>query len=225
MSQMAPATETLSLRALRLRPGMFLQAAPLQAPKRRTEAKFCAAIEGKGLMVVPLHEAAPGPEWQDLAELQVSGFTGQYDFQFPTRVLGSFAVPFAYVLLSWPAQVEARRVRSALRIATSLPAMAWGQNPASTVPARVLDLSHAGAMLDLGSPLGGNGQRISIALELPLDGGAHALELSGPICHSSSGAAGDGTRVGMAFEGISRTEKAMLQNFTLNQLAANAVVG
>jgi hypothetical protein len=29
----------------------------------------------------------------------------------------------------------------------------------------------------------------------------------------------------MAFESVSRTEKALLQNFTLNQIAANAVVG
>ena len=220
----AAAAESLSLKALRLRPGMFIQAHPPGQPRRRTEARFCAAIEGKGLMVVPLHEGQVGAEWADLGELVVSGFTGQYDFSFATRVLGSFSVPFAYVLLAWPAAVEARRVRSALRIATSLPAMAWGSDPASTVPARVLDLSHAGAMLDLAAPLGGHGSRVNVALDLPLDGAAHGLELGGPICHCGPGAAGTGTRIGIAFEGISRTERTLLQNFTLTQLQASGAV-
>lgn len=218
------AAEPLSLRALKLRPGMFLQAHSPRTPERPTEAKFCAAIEGKGVMVVPLHEGEAGAEWKNLGELTVRGFTGQYDFSFPTRVLGSFAVPFAYVLLAWPSTVRARRVRNAQRIATSLNAMAWGSDPASTVAARILDLSHAGAMLDLGSPLGGNGQRLSIALELPIDGAAHALEVSGAICHTGEGAGGAGTRVGIAFEGLSRTEKALLQNFTLARLQEQMVV-
>ncbi|MCK7592338.1 PilZ domain-containing protein [Pseudomarimonas salicorniae] len=221
MSGPAAEPESLSLRALRLRPGMFLQAHPPGDGKRSTEAKFCAAIEGKGLMVVPLHEGQAGAEWREMAELEVRGFTGQYDYRFSTRVLGSFTVPFAYVLLAWPGKVEGRRVRSALRIATSLPAMAWGSDPSLTVPARVVDLSHAGAMIELGTPLGGSGQRVSLALELPLEGGVHALELSGAICHSGEGAAGQGTRVGIAFNGISRTEKALLQNFTLTQLQAS----
>lgn len=223
MNHPAKATETLSLRALRLRPGMFLQAAS-GSQKRPTEAKFCAALEGKGLMVVPLHEGPPGTEWRDQSELQLSGFTGEYDFRFPTRVLGSFSVPFAYVLLAWPAAVEARRVRNALRIPTSLAAMAWGSDETSTVPARVLDLSPAGAMLELAGSLGGNGQRIGVALELPLEGGVHALELRGPICHGVAASAGAGTRIGMAFEGLSRTEKALLQNFTLSQLQASGVI-
>lgn len=226
MTQTANAAgEPLSLRALRLRPGMFLQAAPPGAPTRRTEAKFCAAIEGKGLMVVPLHEGPPGPEWRDQAELEISGFTGQYDFRFPSRVLGSFAVPFAYVLLAWPTAISGKRVRSALRIKTSLPAMAWGQDAQTTVPARVLDLSHAGAMLDLAAPLGGKGQRIGIALQLPLEGGEQSVELSGAICHSGIGATGEGTRVGVAFEGLSRSDRLLLQNFTLRQLQGSGVVG
>lgn len=216
--------ETVTLRTLRLRPGMFLQAHPPATPGKLTEARFCAAIEGKGLMVVPLHEGAVGSEWRELGELVLKGFTGQYDFRFETRVLGSFSVPFAYVLLAWPERVEARRVRNALRIATSLPAMAWGRDPASTVPARVLDLSHAGAMLDLGSPLGGTGERVGLSLQLPLEGGAQALELGGQICHRGDGAAGPGTRIGVAFEGVSRTERALLQNFTLSQLQASGVI-
>ena len=219
------AAETLSIRALRLRPGMFLQAHPPGAPGKPTEARFCAAIEGKGLMVIPLHEGAPGNEWREQGELELKGFTGQYDFHFATRVLGSFSVPFAYVLLAWPQAVQARRVRNALRIATSLPAMVWGSDPASTVPARILDLSHAGAMLDLGAPVGGNGERVGLSLELPIDGGAHGLELGGHICHRGDGAAGAGTRIGVAFEALSRTERALLQNYTLSRLQAMTVVG
>jgi hypothetical protein len=215
----AAEVQTLTLRQLRLRPGMFLQARPRQDASRVTEAKFCAAIDGKGLMVVPLHEGAVGKEWNDLGELSVGGFTGQYDFRFPTRVLGSFSVPFAYVLLSYPDKVEARQVRSALRIRTSLPAMAWGRDPASTVAARVLDLSHAGALLELATPLGTVGHQITITFSLPLEGGAHRLELGGSICHAGSGAGGDGTRVGIAFQNPSRADKSALQGFALAQQA------
>ena len=206
---------SLSLRQLRLRPGMFLQARPRHDSARVTEAKFCAAIDGKGLMVVPLHEGAAGKEWNDLGELDIGGFTGQYDFRFPARVLGSFSVPFAYVLLSYPERVDARQVRSALRIRTSLPAMAWGRDPASTVAARVLDLSPAGALVELGTPLGSVGHQLTLAFQLPLDGGAQKLELGGSICHVGSGAGGEGTRVGLAFHSLSRADKTLLQAFTL----------
>lgn len=206
---------SLSLRQLRLRPGMFLQARARHDAARLTEAKFCAAIEGKGLMVVPLHDGVIGKEWNDLGELDVGGFTGQYDYRFPARVLGSFSVPFAYVLLSYPDHVEARQVRSALRIRTSLPAMAWGRDPASTVAARILDLSHAGALVELGTPLGSVGHVLTVAFQLPLEGGAQKLELGGSICHVGSGAGGEGTRVGLAFQSLSRGDKSMLQAFTL----------
>lgn len=210
---------SLTLRQLRLRPGMFMQAQPRDGGGKITEAKFCAAIDGKGLMVVPLHDGPVGREWNDLGELTVSGFTGQYDYRFPARVLGSFSVPFAYVLLSYPEAVQARQVRSALRIRTSLPAMAWGRDPASTVAARVLDLSHAGALIELAAPLGAVGNLLSISFQLPLDGGPQRMELNGSICHVGTGAAGDSTRVGIAFDHPSRADKALLQSYTLANLA------
>lgn len=219
-----PVSRNLSLRELGLRPGMFVQAAAGDGTGMPTEARFCAAIEGKGLMVVPLHEGEAGAEWRDGAALEIRGFTGQYDFRFPTRVLGSFSVPFAYVLLAWPSRIEARQVRSALRVATALAARVRSQKGA-TVDAQVLDLSHAGAMLEFEGPAGRHGDEVQIGLLLPFDGVEHPLELKGRICHSGRGVNPDKARVGVAFAGVARADRALLQAYTLSCLQQQTVVG
>lgn len=217
-------TTAVPLRQLRLKPGMFLQVQSAQERQRQSEAKFCAAIDGKGLMLVPLQTGSGTPDWREGSAMWVRGFTGQYDFSFPSRVLGNFSVPFAYVLLSYPPQVEARQVRSAQRIRTSIMAMAWGRDAKATVPARLVDLSTAGAMLELSSPLGGIGDPISLAFSLEVDGSSYSLELRGSICHASEGVSGAGTRVGVAFAELPKPDRMLLQNFTLAALQDSGVV-
>jgi hypothetical protein len=205
----APATD-MSLRALKLRPGMFVQTQTTRGDGESIEAKFCAAIEGKGLMLVPLPEGRR--PLKDGEPHRLRGFTGIFDFAFDSQVIQSFTHPFAYTLFAWPATVKARRVRSALRIPTALPVQV--DAPAGPRQAIIVDLSCAGAMLRSVKPIGAVGSSATLGFSITVDERPFALVLSGTICHSAPCDSGDGYRTGFAFGGVGRNERIALQNFT-----------
>lgn len=221
MTQAGPEqTAALSLRALKLRPGMFLQM-HLGPGQPVVEAKFCAAIENKGVMLVPLDKSAPASGWVENVKIDVSGFTGQHDFRFPARVLGNFSIPFAYLLVSYPEQVAARKVRSALRIPTALTARASaGSN--GELDAQVIDLSAAGAMIEVqgkGVPVGGE---LRLDFEIEFERKKYSLRLAGRVCHASGADAQH--RLGLAFDNVGKADRLLLQAYTLAASQSNAVI-
>jgi hypothetical protein len=219
-ADMSPADSApITLRALKLRPGMFLQARP-RSGGEPIEAKFCAAIEGKGLMVVPLNGGRDA--LRDGTPLNVGGFTGLYDFSFESQVLQSFTHPFAYTLLAWPAAVSARRVRNALRIPTALPAEVDAGSGLQV--ATIIDLSVAGAMLRSPEPLGAVGASARIGFRINIDDRPTLITLEGVVCHGARCESGNGYRTGYAFSALGRNERIALQCFTLMAGEPSAVV-
>lgn len=206
----------LTLRALKLRPGMFLQTRPLAPGATDGEAQFCAAIDGRGIMVVPLSED-PRAALRDGERRLVHGFTGIYDFSFEAEVLQSFTHPFAYTLLSYPREVSARRVRNAQRIRTTLPARVTPQNGAA-VEATLVDLSPAGAMLKSASVLGANGEQATIRFVVEIEQQQFELAVTGTVCHSGRCDSGEGYRAGYAFKQLGRNDRLTLQHFALAAL-------
>lgn len=214
------ASTPLALRALRLRPGMFLQL-HLGPGQPVVEAKFCAAIENKGVMLVPLDKSAPASGWVENVKIDITGFTGQHDFRFPARVLGNFTVPFAYLLVSYPEQVTARKVRSALRIPTALSAKAWSDKNAK-LDAQVIDLSAAGAMIEMqgnGVTVGGE---LQLGFEIEFERKTYTLQLAGRVCHAA--AADSNHRIGLAFDNVTKSDRLLLQAYTLAASHSNAVI-
>jgi hypothetical protein len=212
MSMSLPATDDqmlISLRELKLRPGMFLQIQCGSGAGPIVETKFCAAIEGKGVMVVLLGAAS----FKDGQLQRVRGFTGLFDFGFESAAIQSFTYPFAYTLLAYPEQVRARRVRSSVRIRTSIPAQVEG--PSGESRGIIIDLCTAGAMLRSIAPQGPIGSKVLLTFTVEGTHEPHPLKLEGVVCHTSKFESGDGYRTGFSFEGIARRDRLVLQNFTL----------
>jgi hypothetical protein len=216
---LAEASTPMTLRALKLRPGMFLQTQARNGGGA-IEAKFCAAIDGKGIMVVPINGGRDA--LRDGVELKVGGFTGLYDFSFASRVIQSFTHPFAYTLLAWPDQVDARRVRKALRIPTALPAQVDGVGGPEV--ATIVDISAAGAMLRSPTTLGAVGDSARIRFEITIDQRNTPLVIDGVVCHSARCDSGNGYRTGYSFGSLGRSERLALQYFTLAAAEPSAVV-
>jgi hypothetical protein len=209
----------LSLRALKLRPGMFLQTQSTTPGTGSGEAQFCAAIDGRGIMVVPLSDD-PRDALRDGERRIVRGFTGIYDFAFEAQVLQSFTYPFAYTLLSYPDTVNARKVRKAQRIRTALLAkIAPERGPA--FKAMMVDLSPAGAMLTAANALGNNGDHATISFTIALADQQIELSIAGTICHSGRCDSGEGYRAGYSFKQLSRSDRLTLQHFALASLEAS----
>ncbi len=201
----------MSLRALKLRPGMFLQTQPVGG-SGGGEAQFCAAIEGRGIMVVPLGDA---PALKPGETHLVSGFTGMYDFAFEAQVIQLFTYPFPYTLLAYPSAVRAKKVRNALRMPTEIEAVVTLPKLGGTVAVTLVDLSVAGAMVSCDGPLGGVGDPATVDFAIGFEGRPVDLSLKASICHTTKTDAGDGYRVGFAFRDSSRNDRLVLQYFTL----------
>ena len=142
----------LSLRDLRLRPGIALQTRRLVEGATKKESLFLAAIEGKGVMVGPVGPEGAKTELEEGEVCMVRGFTGQHEFSFLSRVLQTFEKPFVYALLLYPEKVDARLVRQSMRIKTSISAVMTlpdKTNPEMKTDHNVMliDLSVSGAMI------------------------------------------------------------------------------
>src|SRR5688572_16146647 len=97
----------VSLKTLKLRPGMFLQAEAVAENSRNYELQFLGVIEDKCLMVVPVGFASLKFGMQAGEKYVIRGFTGLYDFHFAASVIQAFDFTFrtpayAYAVLSYP---------------------------------------------------------------------------------------------------------------------------
>lgn len=211
MSLDANTPHTVPLRHLRLRPKTLLQAWPAGDGGVGQEWQFCAALEGRGLMLAPL----PGQRMPAMAagtRYGVQGFTGQYDFRFEAPLLGTFGAPFAYALLAWPAQVQARLVRQALRVRTLLAAQlgpASGRGGAMH-PAAVLDLSAAGALVETEGRLGDVGDALRISFVIDADGEKAQITTDALVCHRRAMEGATRERLGLSFRALPKTERLQL---------------
>lgn len=205
-----PAVVTdLGLKNLRLRPGMSLQVQRVGQGEYR-EAQFLAAIDGKGVMVGP-HSSAGATGMKAGDDYLVRGFTGQHDFSFTGRVIQTFEEPFTYALLTYPPAVQARLVRRAMRMKTSLPALATPVGaPAATVT--MIDVSVAGAMIKSPAPLGAVGAGLTLAFALEVDQTLTNIALPATICHSNRCDTGEGYNIGLAFKAVAAGDKLVLHD-------------
>jgi len=202
-------TEAISFKALKLRAGLALQVQATDDGSRGQDAQFLAAVGQKCIMVGPFRTGEK-IHLKVGVEYLIKGFNGQYDFSFNAKVVQNFEQPFAYALMEYPTTVNARLVRNAMRMKTSMPASATpaGQNQALDIT--VIDLSHSGAMVHSPTPLGGFGDVVNLALPFVFENEPINLMIPSIICHSYKREDGVGLNVGLAFKPNSRNDKLML---------------
>jgi len=202
----------IPLKTLKLHPGMHLQTRGLQKNAPKHEAQFLAAIAGKSIMLVPRADAkSPMEVGQDYT---VTGFTGQYDFSFVSRVIQIFEVPCKYVLASYPETVKAKIVRRAVRIKTSLPALAIREGADGPAEVTIIDLSTAGAMIASPAAMGAIGDLIELKFSAAFENSTVDLGLRAAICHSKRFEDREGYRIGLSFQSVSKNDRLILHFLT-----------
>ena len=201
-----------TLKTLRLRPGLFLQIQRVRDGARVHEAKFIAAIEGKGVMLTPSGMDSHKTEIIVGEEYLIQGFTGQTDFSFTAPVLNVFKAPFAHALFAYPATVKAKQVRKSMRIKTALPATISPRGQDSPVTVSIVDLSADGAMISSPSFLGGVGSLFDLVFPIKFDDVNTNLNIVAKLRHRTSTDNGNG-KIGLSFENLSREHKLLLSYF------------
>jgi len=213
----------LDFKALRLRPGMFLQAQSSAKGAPRYDAQFLGIIEGKGIMVVPDGVLSLKHGMKAGEDFVIRGFTGKYDYSFDSNVIRIYDYsyrdpPLAYALLSYPDTVEARQVRGALRVRASLPVTVWSNRGTHPVAASFMDLSVAGALVKSPSPLGVIGDPMNLTFSIDFEDEKLDLVVSATICRSLKSNTDDGYLTGFLFKNISRNDKLALYYFVLSSI-------
>jgi c-di-GMP-binding flagellar brake protein YcgR len=207
----------LPLRALGLKPGMAMQTRRIVEGAKKKESQYFGAIEGKGVMVGPLGSEGAKTELEEGEVCVVRGFTGQYEYSFLTKVLQTFEKPFAYALLSYPAQVDARLVRQSMRIQCAWPSTVSVPAADGSLLAQgvtLIDLSTSGAMIKAASALAAIGTPIQITLSVVVDKAPLDLCLAASICHNNRASYEDAYFVGLAFKSLTPHDKLVLSYLT-----------
>jgi c-di-GMP-binding flagellar brake protein YcgR len=185
----------------------------------KKESQFFGAIESKGVMVGPQGPDGEKTELQPGEVCIVRGFTGQHEFSFLSKVLDTFEKPFAYALLAYPAQVDAKLVRRSMRTKTSWPTtvQTLGKDGTATgqvVEAMLVDISMQGAMISSPSSLATVGDTIKVTILAVVEEVQTSLTLSAAICHNNKSKTGENYFVGMAFKSVSQQDKLVLHYLT-----------
>jgi len=213
----------VSLKSLRLRPGMFLQAEAMKEDMRNYETQFLGLIEGKCLMIVPVGLFSLKFGMQAGEEYVIRGFTGLDDFHFPAKVIQAFDFTFrdpafAYAVLTFPEMVEARRVRNAMRIKTSLIGIARPHDTAAEHTVTLIDLSGDGALVRSASPLGADGDLVRLDFAIGSEGNLIRQLTLARICHTQEDASDERYLTGVLFESVSHANRIAIKEFVLSNL-------
>lgn len=209
----------LPFKSLGMRTGMALQTRRLVEGASKKESQYFGAIESKGVMVGPMGPDGARTELEEGEVCVVRGFTGQYEFSFLSKVLQTFEQPFAYALLAYPAQVDARLVRQSMRTKTSWPTRVKLPDLAAsaddiTLEVTLLDLSLQGAMIEAPSPLGAIGDVITVQMNVQVDETPATLELATRICHNNKSSNSPTHFIGLAFKDVTQHDKLLLHYLT-----------
>lgn len=220
-TEVAPESVTrLPFKSLGMRTGMALQTRRLVEGATKKESQFFGAIESKGVMVGPLGPDGVKTELEEGEVCVVRGFTGQYEFSFLSKVLQTFEKPFAYALLAYPAQVDAKMVRQSMRTKTSWPTQV--QRGPELLDVLLVDLSLQGAMVEAPGPLGTVGDVITVRMQVTVDDGTATLNVSARICHNNKSTQATTSFVGLAFKDLSQNDKLLLHYVTQSAPGAKA---
>jgi len=217
----------LPFKSLGMRTGMALQTRRLVEGASKKESQFFGAIESKGVMVGPLGPDGVKTELEEGEVCVVRGFTGQYEFSFLSKVLQTFEKPFAYALLAYPAQVDARTVRQSMRTKTCWPTRvklpeSSGGAQGAILDVTLLDLSLQGAMIEASSPLGTIGDVIGIQMNVQVDETPAILNVSARICHNNKSSSSQAHFIGLAFKDVTQQDKLLLHYLTQTAQATKA---
>ena len=215
----------VSLKTLRLRPGIVLNIKKMREGAPVIGAQFIAAIQGKGVMLTPSGTDGHKTEIIIGEAYLIQGFTGQTDFSFTAPVLNVFKAPFVHALFAYPATVKAKEVRKSMRMKTALPATISPRGQEIPLEVSIVDLSADGAMISSPGFLGGVGSLFDLVFPIKFDDVHTNLHIVAKLRHRT-GTDNEGGRIGLSFENLSWEHKLLLNHFlgTITEENSFAVV-
>ncbi len=152
----------------------------------------------------------------------VRGFSGTKTYEFTAEVIDVSLTPYPYLHLSYPQQIRAINMRSAMRIKIRLVCSIKSKNIEQPTAATLEDLSISGARIQTRISFGVVGDEVGVSFRLPVDGVDQLIVLQATIRNENFTAeSGGGERLitcGLEFVQADDNERNTLQYFIYKNL-------
>lgn len=199
---------------------------PAQLSRERLLVKVVGFIRGVSVLVTtPL--TANGQRLQLLENEQVvmRSFSGKNAFAFASSIMKVNKVPFDYLHLSFPNDIQGLVIRKTARVKTRIIATVQYGNAAQT-SAIISDLSANGASLDAKEGLGNKGDVLSLGFRVNLHNIEALLSVKGVIRALISDDTLDiqkaeHIRYGLEFQNLQPNDSVILQSMIYQQMIEN----
>ncbi len=167
---LAPKSEWSDLKSVKIAIGDVVQLQDFSANKQHHYVKLIGYLSMRSILVShPMNNdnlqfIKKGDSYL------VRGFSGTKAYDFNAEVIAVCLAPYPYLHLSFPRQVKAFNMRSAMRIkcrlVCSIKSAAAGMNAAATID----DMSITGLRIQSKTKLGEIGNTVDVSFRLPVDG-------------------------------------------------------
>lgn len=190
--------------------------------QRKHATKVIGYLPGKSLLVTTPRIDGKVMLVREGQPVVVRMLSGNSVYAFNTQILATSLKPFAYMHLTYPADIERIVVRKAMRVSTDLEvniARVTADDPKGNVVVKgmVKDVSTAGAMLIADTCLGENGDLLTLTLRIPVAGVQKYLKISSVI-RSMRESTGGGFMHGVEFQLLEEMDNILLHGFVYEQL-------
>lgn len=183
-------------------------------------------LPGQSLLVTAPRHNGKVMLVRDDQRFAVRALQGGTILGFIASVLGSHCLPYPYLHLSYPTDIERIVVRNALRVTLKTPSLVYPDGRldqgASCQEVELIDLSTTGARLETTAELGNRGDKLRLKLQLGVCDEQETLELFCSIRNITQIGArrphGAGVyRYGVEFQDVDRIQKLLLHSYVLEQ--------
>ncbi len=175
---------------------------------------------GEGLLIrTPLQNNLPA-NLHEGQEVVIRGFTGTRAYAYTTRVQRICIMPFLYLHLDLPKEMQCVEVRKSQRKPVRLLGEAKTDEEGQWQPVMLLDLGLGGALVESGHSLGEEGEELDLRFTIPVELLEQDIELNtaSGLLHVQSHRRDDGPqtyRHRLKFQDLGKGERVLLQNFLL----------
>lgn len=190
--------------------------------QRKHATKVIGYLPGKSLLVTTPRIEGNLMLVREGQPVVVRILSGNSVYAFNTQVLATCLKPFAYLHLTYPAEIESIVVRKSLRVSAELETSVTRvtvdePNDSLTAQGEIIDISTSGAMLLADTVLGQVGDLLIMTLRIPVAGTQKYLKISSMI--RSVRVNSDGRHLhGVEFQLLEEMDNILLHGFVYEQL-------
>lgn len=202
---------------------------PVILASERFTVKVIGFLRGVSLLVtIPVTANGLRLQLLENEHVVIRSFSGQNAFGFACTIQRIIKIPYEYMHLSFPDNIQGIMVRKAPRVKTRIIAAVRHSKPgnAEQISALISDISAKGVSLEARQPLGSKGDILNLAFRVQLHNVEAYLSVKGVVRAIFDGDPADASKArlirhGIEFHELQPNDSVILQSMIYQQLIEN----